>query len=97
MNSIFLLTTNIVRYIIMSMATWTPERMKQFRARFHLSQNALGKMTGVSGNYIYMLEGGERNPSKTLCFLLDHIERELTENEKAKGGDRHGKKNAGNL
>ena len=81
----------------MSMATWTPERMKQFRAHFHLSQNALAQMTGVSGNYIYMLEGGGRSPSKTLCFLLDRIERELTENEKVKGGDKHGKKNAGNL
>ena len=96
-NSIFFLTTNNVSYIMMSMVTWTPERMRQLRARFHLSQSALGKMAGVSGNYIYMLEGGDRSPSKTLCFLLDRIERELTENEKLKGGDKHGKKNAGNL
>lgn len=71
---------------------WTPERMKAFRNRFGISQNALGKLTGVSGNYIYMLEGGERKPSKTLCLLLDRIERELEQNEKGKESDSHGKK-----
>lgn len=66
--------------------------MKALRSKFGISQNALGKLTGVSGNYIYMLEGGERKPSKTLCLLLDRIETELEGNEKAKESDSHGKK-----
>jgi len=74
---IFLLTYNIVICLLMAMATWTPERIKELRKRFNLSQPALGKMVGVSGVYIYMLEGGDRSPSKTLCLLLDRIEVEL--------------------
>ena len=79
------------------MFTWTPERMKALRQRFKLSQDALGKLTGVSGNYIYMLEGGDRNPSKTLCLLLDRIEKELQENEKGKESGTHGKKSKRSL
>jgi DNA-binding XRE family transcriptional regulator len=59
------------------MSSWSPERIKALRSSFGLSQVALGKLTGVAGNYIYMLEGGDRNPSKTLCLLLDRIEMEL--------------------
>ncbi len=65
--------------------TWTPRNIKDLRTRYGISQVALGRMVGVSGNYVYMLEGGERNPSKTLCLLLDRIERELEENDKEKG------------
>lgn len=69
------------------MGSWTPERIKGLRSRFHLSQVALGRLTGVAGNYIYMLEGGDRNPSKTLCLLLDRIEVELQEQNKKKEGE----------
>jgi hypothetical protein len=34
-----------------------------------------------------MLERGERNPSKTLCLLLDRIEVELQEQNKKKEGE----------
>lgn len=47
-------------------------------------------MVGVSGNYVYMLEGGDRKPSKTLCLLLDRIEQELADKERKKGGNVHG-------
>lgn len=86
-TSFFSLTSNFVRYITECMGSWTPERIKALRARFKLSQVALGKLTGVAGNYIYMLEGGDRNPSRTLCLLLDRIEVELQEKNKTKEGD----------
>jgi transcriptional regulator with XRE-family HTH domain len=83
----------------MIMDTWTPERIKRLREAFSLSQVALGSLTGVSGNYIWMLEGGDRNkkPSKTLCLLLDRIEKELQENENGKEDMRHGTKNKRSL
>jgi DNA-binding XRE family transcriptional regulator len=70
------------------MASWTPERIKALRSRFQLSQVALGRLTGVAGNYIYMLEKGERSPSKTLCLLFDRIEVELQEQNKKKKGEK---------
>lgn len=73
------------------MIDWTPDRIKSLRLKYGLSQQKLGLLTGVSGNYIYMLEGGERNPSKTLCLLLERIENELRENEKGKESDLNGK------
>jgi DNA-binding XRE family transcriptional regulator len=71
------------------MPTWTPERIKNMRAGFNLSQKALGDLVGVSGNYIYMLEGGDRKPSRMLCLLLNRIEKEL--NGKGKGKGKGGK------
>ena len=59
------------------MKTWTPEAIKEFRASYNLSQPALGRLTGVSGNYIYLMERGDRKPSKTLMLLLDRIEKDL--------------------
>lgn len=64
--------------------------IKELRAKYKISQVALGILVGVSGNYVYMLEGGERKPSKTLCLLLDRIAEELAEKEKEKGGNMHG-------
>ena len=69
---------------------WTPAMIKELRAKYKISQVALGILVGVSGNYVYMLEGGERKPSKTLCLLLDRIAEELAEKEKEKGGNMHG-------
>ena len=79
------------------MDAWTPEKIKGLREQFKLSQVVLGGLVGVSGNYIYMLEGGDRNPSKTLCLLLNRIERELQENEKEKESDLHGEKSKRSL
>ncbi|MCX5806595.1 MAG: hypothetical protein NT010_11100 [Proteobacteria bacterium] len=83
----------------MIMDAWTPERIKGLRNRFNLSQVALGGLTGVSGNYIWMLEGGDKTkkPSKTLCLLLDRIEKELQENENEKEVMRHGTKDKRSL
>lgn len=69
---------------------WTPAKIKDLRSKHKISQVALGNMVGVSGNYVYMLEGGDRKPSKTLCLLLDRIEQELADKERKKGGNVHG-------
>lgn len=54
----------------------------------NLSQKAFGELLGVTRNYIYYLEKGVKEPSKTLKLLLDCIEK-----EKGKGGEKkHGKK-----
>jgi DNA-binding XRE family transcriptional regulator len=65
--------------------TWTPEKVRSLRDQHKLSKRALGELVGVSTNFIYYLEKGVRNPSKTLCLLLDRIEKELEENDKEKG------------
>lgn len=39
-----------------------------------LTQEFFGHALGVSRNYIYYLERGERKPNKTLRLLLDCIE-----------------------
>lgn len=62
--------------------TWIPERVRSLRKQYKLSKRALGELVGVSTNYIYYLEKGVRNPSKTLCLLLDRIEKELEEKDK---------------
>ena len=59
------------------MSTWTPEAVKELRKKYKLSQVAFAERLGVSGNYVYYLEKGLREPSKTLEFLLDRIEKEL--------------------
>jgi DNA-binding XRE family transcriptional regulator len=58
------------------MKNWRAREIKELRARYKLSRPALGRLIGVSGNYIYMLERGDRNASKTLKLLLDCMERE---------------------
>ncbi len=61
---------------------WTAEKVRELRKQHKLSKRALGELVGVSTNYIYYLEKGVRNPSKTLCLLLDRIEKELEAKEK---------------
>ncbi len=82
------------------MKNWTPKDIKTLREKKALSQPAFGNLLGVTGNYIYLLEKGVKTPSKTLRFLLDCIERQLSgirrggkENEKGKESDKkHGKR-----
>lgn len=74
------------------MKNWTPEEINNLRGKYNFSQPAFGNLLGVSGNYIYLLEKGVKNPSKTLKLLLDCVERQLNENEKGKEIKKHGKR-----
>ncbi len=77
------------------MKNWTPEEINNLREKYKLSQPAFGNLLGVSGNYIYLLEKGVKNPSKILKLLLNCVEKQLNKNEKekGKGGEkRHGKR-----
>ncbi|MCX5804231.1 MAG: hypothetical protein NTU69_12005 [Proteobacteria bacterium] len=79
------------------MSEWTPRQIRGLRKTFTLSKRVLGELVGVHKDYIYMPKGGDRNPSKILCLLLDRIEKELQENEKGKVGEKHGKKSKRSL
>lgn len=67
------------------MKNWTPKDIKMLRKKYKLSQPAFGRLAGVSGNYIYLLEKEVRTPSKTLRLLLDCIERQLNKEVKKYG------------
>ena len=64
------------------MKQWTPNQLKSFRGKYKLTQIKLGKLVGVTTNYIYLLEKGVKEPSKTLTLLLDCVEEKLK-----KGGE----------
>lgn len=72
------------------MKDWTPEEIRELRERHNLSQIALGRLLGVSGNYIYLLEKGVRNPGKSLKLLLSYIEKQLSK-KRRESERRHGK------
>lgn len=74
----------------LAMSEWTPDRIKTLRLKKGLSQQAFGKSLGVTRNFIYYLERGERKPSKILQLLLDCVEKE---NEKGKEKRERGKGN----
>jgi len=59
------------------MTDWNPQQIKKLRDRLWLSQEAVGERIGVTRNYVYYLEKGVRQPSKTLQLLLDYIDMEL--------------------
>lgn len=65
--------------ILFLMRHWTPEEIKELRARHELSQPAFGELIGVSGNYVYLIEKGVKRPSKTLRLLFDCIEKRKSE------------------
>jgi DNA-binding transcriptional regulator YiaG len=59
------------------MKTWTPEQIHTLRKSMNLSQSIFGVRLGVSGNYIYLLEKGVKQPGRTLRLLLGFIEKDL--------------------
>ena len=71
--------------MIKLMKNWTKDEIRTFRKKLKLSQAKFGELVGNSGNYIFMLERGDRKPGKTLEILLNYIERELIEKEKGEG------------
>lgn len=62
------------------MKDWKPKDIKNFRKRFKLSQSKLASLLGVSRNYIYLLESGEKIPSKTLKPLLSYVKNSMLKN-----------------
>lgn len=48
-------------------------RLKEYRARFNLSQTDLGKLAGVSRQTISLIERGDYNPSVTLALKIAKI------------------------
>lgn len=80
---------NIVHVYIETMKNWTPEEIREFRKRLNLYQKDFAQMIGVTERYIIYLEQGVRQPSKTMKILLSMMETQ--ENEKGKGGNKHGK------
>jgi DNA-binding XRE family transcriptional regulator len=66
------------------MRDWTPEDIKELRARFGITQKALADLLGVTRVYVGLLERNEKQPSKTLKLALSYIERKVTEKENGK-------------
>lgn len=50
------------------------DRLRKFRDRTGLSQKELGKQLGVSGNYIYLIESGQKSPGESLQKLFETFE-----------------------
>ena len=48
-------------------------KLKEYRARYHLSQTELGNLAGVSRQTISLIERGDYNPSVTLALKLAMI------------------------
>jgi len=66
------------------MERWTPEEIKALRKLLGITQEAFGKLVGVTPVYVNYLEKGVRTPSKTLCILLGFIDKQAK--RKRKGG-----------
>src|SRR5579862_2431110 len=49
-------------------------RMRGFRNRVNMSQQELGKRLGISGNYVYLIESGQKNPGPSLLKLFETME-----------------------
>ena len=47
--------------------------LKEYRARYHLSQTKLGNLANVSRQTISLIERGDYNPSVTLALKLFKI------------------------
>jgi DNA-binding transcriptional regulator YiaG len=69
---------------------WTPDKIKKLRTSLDLSQQAFGIKLGVTREYVNKIEKGVKIPSKTLCILMQFIEKYGTET--GEKGDDYGKK-----
>jgi DNA-binding transcriptional regulator YiaG len=58
------------------MKKWTSKKIRSFRKELDLSQKAFGQRLGVTENYIYLLESGQKMPSTILQLLLDCVKKE---------------------
>jgi len=74
------------------MKKWTPKKIRNLRNKLEASQASFAERIGVTRNYVYYLERGERIPSKTMMLLLDYIENELSEKDTQKGEKQNAKR-----
>ena len=66
----------------MNIKKWSPKDIKALRKRLKLSQEAFGDLIGVTRTYVNLMEGGVKEPSKTLKVLFSCLKK-----NKGKGGD----------
>jgi len=78
---------NSVYYTKIDMKKWTPKEIRDLRDSLRLTQQAFGEVVGVTREYVNYLEKGVRAPSKTLCILLDCIQRNRQRKRKRKESD----------
>lgn len=68
----------------MRMKNWLPEDIKKLRAEHNLTQTSLGRLMGVTRNYIHYLEKGEIEVGTTFNLMLDQIESGLKKEKRRK-------------
>ncbi len=66
------------------MKEWDKDQIKELRQRLGLSQYKFAELVGVTRNYVYYLERGERKPIKTLKILMNCLEQKADKKEKGK-------------
>jgi DNA-binding transcriptional regulator YiaG len=86
------LTTNRVCIMIEFVKEWAPEDIRALRQEMGLSQAAFAERLGVTRNFVYYLERGERKVNKTYRILLDCIAAKHGD-LKGKESVKHGKRN----
>lgn len=57
-----------------SSPAWTPERIKQMRERFGMTQGEAGRWVGIGKSMWCHWEHGRHRPSKPFLILLDLFE-----------------------
>jgi DNA-binding transcriptional regulator YiaG len=72
------------------MKDWKPEELKELRAKYGLSQVKFSKLVGVTPNYIFLMERGDRIPAKPLRLLFDCLEERITKPKKKRGSHDQG-------
>lgn len=57
----------------MTATNWTPDKIKQLRARLGLTQTEFGVRIGVTQNAVAQYETGKRRPGGSTVVLLDQL------------------------
>jgi len=67
------------------MKNWTSEDVRELRNKYHLTQQALADLIGVTSRSVYYYERGLRAPARPTKMLLSRVERDLQAKE---GGEK---------